>query len=142
MADVFSPTKRSEVMSAIRSKNTKPEIKIRSALHRLGYRFRLHVKDMPGKPDLVLPKYSTAIQVRGCFWHGHTCPDGHIPNSRQDYWIPKLDKNKKRDRQNDAKLRQLGWSLLIVWECQCSPSKLPETINRIVCHLRKSEIKK
>lgn len=135
MADVFSSEKRSAIMSAIRSKNTKPEIAIRSKLHHLGYRFRLHVNDLPGKPDLVLPKYSAAIQVRGCFWHGHTCPDGHLPKSRQDYWIPKLAKNKKRDHQNDSKLRRLGWSLLIVWECQCSSSNLPKTIKRIERHL-------
>jgi DNA mismatch endonuclease (patch repair protein) len=140
MVDVFSPEKRSAVMSAIRSKDTKPEIAIRSELHRLGYRFRLHVIDLPGKPDLVLPKYSTAIQVRGCFWHGHTCPDGHLPKSRQDYWIPKLAKNKERDCQNDSKLRRLGWSLLIVWECQCSLTNMPKTIKRIKRHLSNRNI--
>ena len=135
MADVFSAEKRSAVMSAIRSKDTKPEIAIRSALHRLGYRFRLHVSTMPGRPDIVLPRYATAIQIRGCFWHGHTCPDGHLPNSRRDYWIPKLSKNQNRDRRNDSKLRRSGWSLLIVWECQCTPSKLSKTIKRIERHL-------
>jgi len=138
MADVFSTEKRSLVMSAIRSKNTKPEMAIRSELHRLGYRYRLHVKNLPGKPDLVFPKYSTAIQIRGCFWHGHSCSDGHLPKSRQDYWFPKLEKNKNRDRQNDAKLRRLNWSLMVVWECQCTPLNLPSTIKRINRHFQKN----
>ena len=137
MTDVFSPKKRSEVMSAIRSKNTKPEIRVRSELHRKGYRFRLHVKDLPGKPDLVLPKYRTAIQVRGCFWHGHTCSDGHLPKSRQEYWIPKLEKNKLRDSQRDTELRNLGWSVLVVWECECSETNIKKTIDRITGHLEK-----
>ncbi|HZW13286.1 MAG TPA: very short patch repair endonuclease [Noviherbaspirillum sp.] len=137
MTDVFSPKKRSEVMSAIRSKNTKPEIRVRSELHRKGYRFRLHVKDLPGKPDLVLPRYCTAIQVRGCFWHGHTCSDGHLPKSRQEYWIPKLEKNKLRDSQRDTELRNLGWSVLVIWECECSEANIKKTIDRITDHLEK-----
>jgi len=137
VTDVFSPKKRSEVMSAIRSKNTKPEIRVRSELHRKGYRFRLHVKDLPGKPDLVLPRYCTAIQVRGCFWHGHTCSDGHLPKSRQEYWIPKLEKNKLRDSQRDTELRNLGWSVLVIWECECSEANIKKTIDRITDHLEK-----
>ena len=132
MTDVFSPEKRSAVMAAIRSKDTKPEMAIRSALHRLGYRFRLHVGSLPGRPDIVLPRHLIAIQVRGCFWHGHSCPDGRLPKSRPEYWLPKLAGNKTRDRRNDRKLRATGWSIVVVWECQTTTSrKLTSTIARL-----------
>ncbi|WP_423379858.1 very short patch repair endonuclease [Burkholderia sp. LMG 32019] len=132
MTDVFSPEKRSAVMAAIRSENTKPEIAVRSALHRLGYRFRLHVNSLPGRPDILLPRHSIAIQVRGCFWHGHSCADGRLPNSRPEYWLPKLAGNKARDRRNDRKLRALGWSVIVVWECQTNTGrKLTSTVARI-----------
>jgi DNA mismatch endonuclease (patch repair protein) len=90
---------------------------VRKALHRLGFRFRLHVRGLPGRPDIVLPKYRTVIQVKGCFWHGHTCRDGRLPKSNRDYWIPKLLGNRKRDMANDRKLRRLGWSVRNLWEC-------------------------
>ncbi len=139
MTDVFSPEKRSAVMAAIRSKNTKPEITVRSALHRLGYRFRLHRNSLPGRPDIVLPRHSVAIQVRGCFWHGHCCADGHIPTSRQEYWIPKLMGNKARDCKNDRKLRAMGWSVIVVWECQIRTSdRLTSTLSRIDRLIRRS----
>jgi len=109
---------RSANMSRIRSKDTKPEMLVRKALHRLGFRFRLHVRGLPGCPDIVLPKYQTVIQVKGCFWHGHTCPDGRLPKSNRDYWIPKLIRNRKRDKANDRKLRRLGWSVRNLWECR------------------------
>nr|BDD47030.1 very short patch repair endonuclease [bacterium] len=118
MPDVFSKEKRSEVMSVIRSKNTKPEIILRKTLHRLGYRFRLHVKTLPGRPDIVLPKYRTVIQVYGCFWHGHDCADGHLPKSNLVYWEPKLRKNKHRDRIVEHALRNEGWNVVIIWECE------------------------
>ncbi len=123
MADVFSKRKRSQVMGRIRSKDTKPEIALRRVLHAAGYRFRVHVTSLPGKPDIVLPKYKTAIQVRGCFWHGHTCIDGHIPKSRRSYWEPKLRSNKRRDARNDRMLRQDGWAVLNVWECRVQSKK-------------------
>lgn len=138
MPDVFSPEKRSEVMRAIRSKDTKPEIAIRSALHAAGFRYRLHVRDLPGKPDIVLPRYKLAIQVRGCFWHGHTCHDGHVPKSRVDYWPNKLARNVERDRKNDKLLRQAGWELLNVWECECSSrERLQSTVSSLVLRLVK-----
>lgn len=124
-------------MRSIRSTNTKPEITIRSALHRSGYRFRLHDKSLPGCPDVVLRKYSTVIQIRGCFWHGHSCPGGHVPKSRVDYWGPKLLKNKARDRRNDNLLRKGGWSLLVVWECDCKGAKLQKTVDRLIAHLER-----
>jgi DNA mismatch endonuclease (patch repair protein) len=115
---------RSAQMSRIRSKNTKPEIRVRKALHRLGFRFRLHVRGLPGCPDVVLPKYSTIIQVKGCFWHGHSCGDGRMPKANSEYWIPKLNRNKERDRSNEHKLRRLGWSVRTIWEC-----RIPEIDN-------------
>jgi DNA mismatch endonuclease, patch repair protein len=118
MADVFSASERSEVMSRIRSKDTSPELRIRKGLHRLGFRFRLHDKNLPGRPDLVLPRYRTVIQVRGCFWHGHECPDGHIPKSRRDYWEPKLRANAERDERNDQRLKEMGWRVIVLWECE------------------------
>lgn len=109
---------RSANMARIRSKDTKPELLVRHALHRLGFRFRLHARDLPGHPDIVLPKYQIIIQVKGCFWHGHTCVDGRLPKSNRAYWLPKLRKNKERDKRNDRKLRSLGWSVRNLWECQ------------------------
>lgn len=138
MVDVFSPEKRSQVMRQIRSTNTKPEVLIRSALHRLGYRYRIHDKRYPGKPDIVFPRYKVVIQVRGCFWHSHCCIDGKRPKSRQDYWIPKLEANQRRDRRNDRKLRESGWKVLVVWGCNCESSvRLEKEIQRIVRELEK-----
>jgi DNA mismatch endonuclease (patch repair protein) len=112
---------RSANMARIRSKDTKPEMLVRRALHGLGFRFRLHVRGLPGHPDIVLPKFKTVIQVKGCFWHGHTCRDGRLPKSNRDYWVPKLTQNRKRDCSNDRKLRDLGWSVRNLWECRiCS----------------------
>ena len=102
MADRFSTTTRSEIMSKIRSKNTVPEILVRKYLHSLGYRFRLHDKNLPGKPDIVLKKYRTAIQVRGCFWHQHGCKFSNSPKSNKAYWLPKLKKNKEREHKMET----------------------------------------
>lgn len=109
---------RSANMARIRSKNTKPELVVRKALHRLGFRYRLHVRDLPGCPDIVLPKYRTIIEVKGCFWHRHTCIDGRIPKSNRAYWLPKLIRNQVRDQANLRKLRKLGWSVHCIWECR------------------------
>lgn len=133
MSDVFTKKQRSELMKRIRSTHTAPERAVRSYLHRLGYRFRVCVNTLPGKPDIVLPRFGTAIQVRGCFWHGHTCIDGHVPKSRADYWPQKLRSNAERDLRNDVSLRRLGWTVIIVWECECSSrAKLARTIEIIV----------
>jgi DNA mismatch endonuclease (patch repair protein) len=140
MADVFNTEKRSAVMRAIKAKNTKPEIVLRSALHRLGFRFRIHDPTLPGKPDIVLPKYRTLIQVRGCFWHGHTCVDGHLPKSRIDYWLPKIRNNQVRDQKTDSRNRRLGWSVLVVWECNLVGNRAKREISRVAGHLRKNLI--
>lgn len=141
MADVFTQEQRSVVMSAIRSADTKPELRLRKALHRLGYRYVLHDRRLPGKPDVVLPRFQTAIQIRGCFWHSCPhCNDGHVPKSRRHYWIPKLEGNKRRDSQNDRKLRRAGWTVFVVWECRCSSTqKLEREVARITRHLSKKE---
>lgn len=118
MADIVDPQKRSEMMAGIRSKNTRPELLVRRLLHRLGYRFRLHRKDLPGKPDIVLPKWNTVIFVHGCFWHGHSnCPLFRLPKSRTQFWAEKIAVNRVRDAEAKAILTALGWRVLEVWEC-------------------------
>jgi DNA mismatch endonuclease, patch repair protein len=117
--DTFTPKKRSWVMSRIRSGNTKPEMIVRSFLHHLGFRFSLRTSKLPGKPDIVLKKYNTVVFVHGCFWHLCThCKGGRIPKSNLDYWKKKLVNNKKRDEKHFDALVNLGWEVLIVWECE------------------------
>ena len=116
--------KRSKNMSAIRSKNTKPEIAIRKLLHSLGYRFRLHRKDLPGSPDIVLPKYNTVIFVHGCFWHRHeNCKYASTPKTRKEFWEKKFRENINRDNLNQANLALKGWKIIIIWECQLKGDK-------------------
>lgn len=132
MTDVFNPEKRSEIMKAIRGKNTRPELALRKALFALGYRYRIHVKELPGCPDIVLKKWRTAIQVRGCFWHQHECRKARIPNSNVAYWRQKLEKNHCRDATNDQALAEMGWNVLIVWECQLGSTDLiKKTVDKI-----------
>ena len=117
--DVFSPEKRSAIMRAVKSKDTKPELRLRKALHALGFRYRLNVKDLPGKPDLVFPKHGAVLFVHGCFWHGHGCKRGRRqPKTNAAYWREKIAKNKARDSNNLDALNALGWRVLIVWECE------------------------
>jgi len=116
--DKVSKDKRSEIMSRVRSKNTKPEMMVRSALHKAGYRFRLHRKDLPGKPDIVLPKHGTVIFVHGCFWHRHDCKKATTPKSNEEYWKKKFERNVNSFSESKSKLIGLGWKVLVVWECQ------------------------
>ena len=110
---------RSRNMSAIKSKNTKPEIAVRKVLHSMGYRFRLHSKDLPGSPDIVLPKYKTVIFVHGCFWHRHqNCKYASTPKTRQEFWNKKFNENINRDKINQENLSSKGWKIIIVWECE------------------------
>jgi len=110
---------RSRNMSAIKSKNTKPEIKVRKILHSMGYRFRLHGKDLPGSPDIVLPKYKTVIFVHGCFWHRHkNCKYASTPKTRQEFWEAKFRENINRDKLNQENLSSKGWKIIVVWECE------------------------
>ena len=119
MADRLSPQERSVLMRKIKSKHTGPEILLREGLRCRGFRLLLHADALPGKPDILLPEHQMAIQVRGCFWHGHSCKDGHTPKTHKRYWSPKLAATKKRDARNDRRLRRMGWALIVVWECRC-----------------------
>jgi DNA mismatch endonuclease (patch repair protein) len=117
--DKLTPQHRSWNMSKIRSANTKPEIIVRSLLHRMGYRFRLHRKDLPGKPDIVLPKFKAIIFVHGCFWHRHTnCRYAYMPKSKQEFWETKFKSNVERDNKVRKQLEEKGWKNLIIWECE------------------------
>jgi DNA mismatch endonuclease (patch repair protein) len=119
MSDIFSKKKRSEIMSKVGTKNTKPELFVRRLIHSMGFRYRLHRKDLPGKPDIVFQKYKKVIFVNGCFWHGHkNCKKAQLPKSNIDYWSFKINENKKRDRKNIENLNKLGWDNLIIWQCQ------------------------
>lgn len=119
MADVFTNEERSRIMSVIRAKNTRPEMVVRSTLHRMGYRFLLHRKDLPGCPDIVLPRYRAIVQIHGCFWHQHYgCHRATMPKSNTDFWQQKLEANVKRDQRVAEELRARGWRVLVIWECE------------------------
>lgn len=131
MPDTVDSATRSKIMALVRSHNTKPEIAVRKALHAGGYRFRLHRNDLPGKPDLVLPKYNIAIFVHGCFWHGHHCKRGNrIPSTNREYWLSKIGRNVARDRESIANLQRLGWDARVIWECE-----LTEGIDTLLAEL-------
>lgn len=117
--DIVTKEKRSRMMSGIKGKNTKPELLLRSALHKLGFRFRIQRKDLPGKPDIVLSKYKTIIFVHGCFWHRHPgCKYAYTPKSNIEFWTNKLEGNAIRDRLTEKSLEEMGWRIIIVWECE------------------------
>lgn len=116
--DILSPEQRSALMSRIRGKDTKIELEVRRGLHALGFRYRLGGAGLPGRPDIVLPKYSTVVFVHGCFWHKHYCHLFRLPKTRTDFWEAKLTANQARDARNEAQLRALGWNIETVWECQ------------------------
>lgn len=117
MSDTVPPEVRSRMMAGIRGKDTKPEMLVRHLLHERGFRYRLHRKDLPGKPDIVLPKYSAVILVHGCFWHGHDCRYFKLPGTRTEWWAEKLAQNRTRDMKNHTDLIAAGWRVLVVWEC-------------------------
>jgi DNA mismatch endonuclease (patch repair protein) len=117
VADIVDKATRSRMMAGIRSTNTKGEVQLRSALHRLGFRFRLHDRKLPGRPDIVLPKYRSVILINGCFWHGHTCSLFKWPSTREDFWRNKIESNVARDQSAIAKLIALGWRVGVIWEC-------------------------
>lgn len=120
-SDRFTPEKRSEIMRQVKSTDTSPELSVRKLLHSLGFRFRLHRKDLPGKPDIVLPRYHAVIFVNGCFWHQHPrCKRAAVPVANHDWWSRKLTRNAQRDLANILELRKLGWFVLTVWECEIS----------------------
>jgi len=116
--DTFSPMQRSEVMRRVHSKDTKPELSVRRLLHGLGYRYRLHVRDLPGQPDLVFPARRKIVFVHGCYWHGHHCEAAALPASHRAYWEAKQQRNRARDARHARALRRAGWHVLTLWECQ------------------------
>jgi len=131
--DVFSAEQRSAVMRAVKSKGTKPEIKVRRLLYRAGYRYRLHRKDLPGNPDLVFPGRRSVIFVHGCFWHQHPgCPHAARPSSNNEYWMKKLDRNIERDKRNIASLAEEGWRVLVLWECELNSPRLLATVENFL----------
>lgn len=135
MVDKLSPARRSDNMRRIKSKDMKPELLIRSLVHRMGYRFRLHAKDLPGKPDLVFRSRRKVIFVHGCFWHGHEragCLDGRVPKSNVGYWGPKLVRNKKRDAEHIAALEAAGWKVKVIWECETNRPAIGNALRRFI----------
>lgn len=117
MPDVLTPAQRSYNMSRVRGRNTKPEVLLRRGLHQKGLRFRLHAAELPGKPDLVFPRYRAVILVHGCFWHGHDCPLFSLPSTRQEFWCSKIAGNRERDCKATKSLISDGWRVMTVWEC-------------------------
>lgn len=138
MTDTVDKATRSRMMAAIRSTNTRPELLVRSALHRRGFRFRLHGKRLPGRPDLVFRRYRAVIFVHGCFWHGHRCPMSRMPQSRTEYWQKKIRRNRERDQQAVEALSEAGWRSLTVWECavrRTDSARLAEVFDEITLWL-------
>lgn len=131
MADNHTPEVRSRNMSHIRSVNSKPEEKVRKYLFSKGFRYRKNDRRYPGKPDIVLPKYKTAIFINGCFWHKHDCPRFVWPSSNEDYWVPKILGNVERDQKNHALLIEQGWKVLVIWECQLKKKEFQATMDHL-----------
>lgn len=127
MVDSLTPEQRSERMSRIRGSDTGPELLVRRYLHALGFRYRLHARDLPGRPDLVLPKHGAVVFVHGCFWHAHSCQKGRIPRTRSKFWQEKFAYNQARDSRNVRALRRLGWRVLTVWECSLARGSTRES---------------
>ena len=140
MTDVHDIETRSFNMSMIKGKNTKPEILVRKFLFQNGFRYRLNYSKLPGKPDIVLPKYKTVIFVNGCFWHGHEgCKYFVVPKTRTDWWINKIKETKKRDNFKAEKLKQLGWKIQVIWECELKPGSVEETLNDFFLKLKEED---
>ena len=127
----LSRTTRSKIMSSIHSSNTKPELIVRKYLWKLGFRYRINLKRLPGHPDIVLRKYRTCIFVNGCFWHGHHCAEFREPKSNIKYWQDKIAKNQERDKNEQRKLAKMGWHVIVVWECELKPDKREKTLNSL-----------
>lgn len=124
MTDIYSKNKRSQIMSKISGKETEPEVLVRKFLFRKGFRYRKNDKRYPGTPDIVLPKYKTVIFVHGCFWHGHNCRAGKLPETRKEFWQNKIDTNIARDKKNRQDLEKLGWKVLVIWQCELKNKKI------------------
>lgn len=136
MADTKTPEQRSRNMSRIRSTNTKPEELVRKFLFSKGFRYRKNDKRLPGKPDIVLPKYRTVVFINGCFWHMHGCSRSRLPKSNLGYWKPKIERNIERDKENYELLRSLGWTVLVIWECELKKSIAGERLARLCSEIK------
>ena len=137
MSDVHNKETRSYNMSQIKGKDTKPEMLVRKFLHAQGIRFRLHDKKLPGKPDIVLPKYNTVVQIHGCFWHGHEgCKYFVIPKTRKEWWTEKINKTKFNDSENEGKLEKLGWKIIIIFECELKPNVRNKTLHNLLTAIK------
>jgi len=137
MADVHEPEVRSYNMSQIKGKDTKPEIMVRRFLHANGFRYRLHDRKLPGKPDIVLNKYNTVILIHGCFWHGHKeCKYFVIPKTRTKWWLDKINGNKQKDKKNLTELKKFGWNIITIWECELKPEKREQTLKKLLKKLK------
>jgi DNA mismatch endonuclease, patch repair protein len=137
VTDFLSSAERSTRMASVRQRRTAPERDLARALHAAALRYRLNASELPGRPDLVFPRHGTVIFVNGCFWHGHHCPAGRAPSSRQDYWLPKLQANRDRDRRKARLLRRMGWRVLTVWECQLDTrARLERTAAALAARVR------
>jgi len=137
MSDVHSKTVRSYNMSMVKAKNTKPEMIVRMFLHARGFRYRLHVRSLPGKPDIILPKYKVAIQVQGCFWHGHDgCRYFVVPKTRTDWWMSKIQSNKHNDMKATKALEDSGWRVIVIWECEIKPKFREKTLDGLVPQIK------
>src|SRR5690606_37354154 len=133
MSDVHNPKTRSYNMSRIRGKDTKPEIIVRKFLHGHGYRYRLHDKKLPGKPDLVLKKYQTVVFIHGCFWHGHeSCKYFVVPKTRTEFWLNKINGNRKKDAESISALKKQGWKVTTVWECELKRDKRESKLKSLI----------
>lgn len=136
MADVHTAAQRSYNMGRIRGKDTKPEMLVRSFLHRNGYRYRLHVNNLPGKPDIVLPRYRTVIFIHGCFWHAHkNCRYFKLPQTRREWWEEKLNRNIENDRKAVRNLKTDGWKIITIWECSLKPANLNRSLAKLIISL-------
>jgi len=137
LADKFSIEKRSNIMSHISGKETKPEILVRKFVFANGFRFRKNVKDLPGKPDVVLPKYKTVIFIHGCFWHGHTCKRGALPESNNEFWAKKIGGNVERDKKNITELQKHGWKVIVIWQCEIKNVELQkERLSKLLLEIK------
>lgn len=137
MADKMTPSQRHYCMSRIKGKDTRPEMRVRRYLHGHGFRYSLHSKRLPGKPDLVLRKYNSVIFIHGCFWHGHPgCPEFRPPKSNEEFWKEKVRRNKERDAAEIGTLEALGWNVIIVWECELKKARFEASMERLVENLK------
>lgn len=135
--DIWDKDKRSEIMKSVHCKNTKPEILVRKFLFANGFRYRNNVKTLPGSPDIVLPKYKTIIFINGCFWHGHNCRAGRLPNSNIDYWHPKILSNIERDKNKIEQLKNSGWHVIVIWQCELkNKEKCSNRLNSLIAEIK------